>query len=125
MKGTGWAWPSASSTVFWAALQLAGTWFVTRGLRTASPTYGVFAVVITLLSWLYVGSQLMLLAAEINVVFRYRVWPSSVTQPPLTRADRKVLRRLARWRSAVRSSRSPRRLRTSPTKIRWVRGKAG
>jgi uncharacterized BrkB/YihY/UPF0761 family membrane protein len=52
-------------------------------------------VVITLLSWLYVGSQLMLLAAEINVVLRHRRWPSSVTQPPLTRVDRKVLRRLA------------------------------
>lgn len=83
------------ATVFWETLQLIGTWYVTRGLRTASPTYGVFAVVITLLSWLYLGSQLVLLAAEINVVLRYRLWPRSVTQPPLTRADRAVLRRLA------------------------------
>jgi len=48
------------ATVFWETLQLIGTWFVTRGLRTASPTYGVFAVVITLLSWLYLGAQLTL-----------------------------------------------------------------
>jgi YihY family inner membrane protein len=83
------------ATVFWETLQLIGTWYVTRGLRNASPTYGVFAVVITLLSWLYLGSQLTLWAAEINVVLRYRLWPRSVTQPPLTRADRLVFVRLA------------------------------
>ena len=86
---------AAIATVLWEALQLIGTWYVTRGLAHASPTYGVFAVVITLLSWLYLGSQLVLWAAEINVVLRYRLWPRSVTQPPLTRADRLVFRRLA------------------------------
>ncbi len=83
------------ATVFWQTLQLIGTWYVARGLANASPTYGVFAIVITLLSWLYLGSQLTLLAAEINVVLRYRLWPRSVTQPPLTRADRLTLVRLA------------------------------
>jgi len=86
---------AAIATVFWEGLQLIGTWYVTRGLQHASATYGVFAVVITLLSWLYLGSQLVLWAAEINVVLRYRLWPRSVTQPPLTRADRLVFRRLA------------------------------
>jgi YihY family inner membrane protein len=84
-----------AATVFWETLQLIGTWYVTRGLRNASPTYGVFAVVITLLSWLYLGSQLTLWAAEINVVLRYHLWPRSVTQPPLTRADKLMLVRLA------------------------------
>jgi YihY family inner membrane protein len=83
------------AAAFWEALQLIGTWYVTRGLHKASPTYGFFAVVITLLSWLYLGSQLTLWAAEINVVLRYRLWPRSVTQPPLTRADKLVLMRLA------------------------------
>jgi YihY family inner membrane protein len=83
------------ATAFWETLQLIGTWYVTKGLRTTSPTYGFFAVVITLLSWLYLGSQLTLWAAEINVVLRYRLWPRSVTQPPLTRADRLTLVRLA------------------------------
>jgi YihY family inner membrane protein len=84
------------ATVFWEALQLIGTWYVTRGLRKADPTYGFFAVVITLLSWLYLGSQLTLWAAEINVVRRYRLWPRSITQPPLTIADRRVFQRLVR-----------------------------
>ncbi len=83
------------ATVFWETLQCIGTWYVTRGLQHASPTYGIFAVVITLLSWLYLGSELTLWAAEINVVLRYRLWPRSVTQPPLTEADRLVLTRLA------------------------------
>jgi YihY family inner membrane protein len=83
------------AAVFWQTLQLIGTWYVARELAQASATYGVFAIVITLLSWLYLGSQLTLLAAEINVVLRYRLWPRSVTQPPLTRADRLTLARLA------------------------------
>jgi YihY family inner membrane protein len=83
------------AAAFWQTLQLIGIWYVSRGLAKASPTYGVFAVVITLLSWLYLGSQATLLAAEINVVLRYRLWPRSVTQPPLTRADRLTLARLA------------------------------
>jgi len=84
-----------TATVFWETLQLLGTWIVSRGLAHASPTYGVFAIVITLLSWLYLGAQLTLLAAEINVVLRYRLWPRSVTQPPLTEADKLTLERLA------------------------------
>jgi YihY family inner membrane protein len=87
---------AAVATVLWEALQLLGTWYVTSALRHATPTYGFFAVVIALLSWLALGSQLTLWAAEINVVRRYRLWPRSVTQPPLTEADRRVFQRLAR-----------------------------
>lgn len=87
---------AAVATVFWEALQLLGTWYVTRALRHAAPTYGFFAVVIALLSWLALGSQLTLWAAEINVVRRFRLWPRSITQPPLTEADRLVFLRLAR-----------------------------
>ena len=82
------------AAVFWQTLQLIGTWYVTRGLHRASATYGFFAIVITLLSWIYLGSQLTLWAAEINVVLRYRLWPRSITQPPLTEADRRVYARL-------------------------------
>jgi YihY family inner membrane protein len=84
------------ATVFWETLQLVGTWYVARGLAHAEPTYGFFAVTITLLSWLFLGAQMTLWAAEINVVRRHRLWPRSLTQPPLTRADRLVFQRLAR-----------------------------
>lgn len=86
---------AAVATAFWGALQLIGTWYITRELRNASPTYGYFATTIVLLLWLFLGAQLTLYAAEINVVRRYRLWPRSLTQPPLTQADRLVFERLA------------------------------
>ena len=91
---------AALAAVFWQALQAVGSWYVTRGLHHNNDTYGFFALVIVLLSWIYIGAQLFLLAAEINVVLRYRLWPRSLVQPPLTVADREVFRRLAT--SAVR-----------------------
>ena len=86
----------ALATVFWQTLQLAGSWYVGRELQHATETYGFFGIVIVLLAWIYLGAQFFLLAAEINVVKRYRLWPRSMTQPPLTVADRAVFERLAR-----------------------------
>jgi YihY family inner membrane protein len=86
----------ALATVFWQALQLVGSWYVGRELRHATETYGFFGIVLVLLTWIYLGAQLFLLSAEINVVKRYRLWPRSMTQPPLTVADRAVFDRLAR-----------------------------
>ena len=87
---------AALATVFWQTLQLVGSWYVGRELRHATETSGFFGIVIVLLAWIYLGAQLFLLAAEINVVKRYRLWPRSMTQPPLTVADRAVFERLAR-----------------------------
>jgi YihY family inner membrane protein len=84
------------ATVFWQTLQLVGSWYVGRELQHATETYGFFGVVIVLLAWIYLGAQFFLLAAEINVVKRYHLWPRSMTQPPLTAADRAVFERLAR-----------------------------
>jgi uncharacterized BrkB/YihY/UPF0761 family membrane protein len=49
----------------------------------ASATYGTFALVIGLLSWLYLASTVTLLAAELNVVRSRRLWPRSLAPPPL------------------------------------------
>ena len=84
------------ATVFWQTLQLIGSWYVGRELQHTTETYGFFGIVIVLLAWIYLGAQFFLLAAEINVVKRYRLWPRSITQPPLTAADRAVFKRLAR-----------------------------
>ena len=45
--------------------------------------------------WLYLSAQLLLYAAEINVVLTRRLWPRSLLQPPLTEPDRRVLTALA------------------------------
>ena len=86
---------AALAAVFWQTLQLIGSWYIGRELQHATNTYGFFAIVIVLLSWIYLGAQLFLLAAEINVVKRYRLWPRSMTQPPLIAGDRLVFERLA------------------------------
>ncbi len=83
------------ATVFWEALQLLGGYFVRHSLAHANATYGFFAIVIGLLSWLFLAAQLTLYAAEINVVRRHHLWPRSLTQPPLTAADRATFERLA------------------------------
>ena len=65
-------------------------------LRHTSQVYGVFAIVLGLLFWLYLGARLTLCAAEVNVVAARRLWPRSLLQPPLTEPDRRVLTALAR-----------------------------
>jgi YihY family inner membrane protein len=81
--------------VGWFGLQAAGSYLVGHQLRHASPVYGVFAVVLGLLSFLYLGSEITLYAAEVSVVRARRLWPRSIVQPPLTAADRVVLAAIA------------------------------
>jgi len=80
----------------WTALLSLGGWIVGNRLESASTTYGVFAVVIGLLAWLHLGSQLTLLGAEVNVVRRNRLWPRAMDTDDMTDADRRALRRLAK-----------------------------
>ena len=75
----------------WTALQALGGWYVSHQLRGATQTYGTFATVIGLLAWLYLGAQMTLLAAEVNVVKKRRLWPRAIVQPPLTGADVRAL----------------------------------
>ncbi len=72
-------------------LQLLGQWYVTRALDGAENTYGTFAVVIGLLSWLYLQAQVTMFAAEVNVVAARRLWPRSLFGPPRTPGDRASL----------------------------------
>jgi YihY family inner membrane protein len=75
----------------WTGLQALGGWYVSHQLRSATQTYGTFATVIGLLAWLYLGAQMTLLAAEMNVVKKRRLWPRAIVQPPLTGADVRAL----------------------------------
>jgi membrane protein len=76
------------------ALQAAGSWYVDRTVARATDTYGTFALVIGLLSWFWLYSHLLLLAAEVNVVLHRRLWPRSLAGE-LEPADRWALRRAA------------------------------
>jgi YihY family inner membrane protein len=87
---------AAVGALGWSVLQSVGVSIVNRQLEQANVVYGVFAVVIVLLGWLYLSCQLVLYSAEINVVLARRLWPRSMLQPPLTEQDRQVLTALAR-----------------------------
>ena len=79
----------------WAVLQVVGSAFVQRIVKGAESTAGVFAVVIGLLSWLYLLAQLTVMAAEINVVKREHLWPRSLSGRDLTDGDQRALARYA------------------------------
>jgi YihY family inner membrane protein len=83
------------AAVGWALLQALGGLYVDRVVSRANATYGFFAIVIGLLSWLYLGAQVVLLAAEANVVRARGLWPRSLLEP-ITDADKRALRSAAR-----------------------------
>ena len=87
---------AAVGAVLWVLLQTAGGYLVGHNLKHASQIYGFFAIVLGLLSWLYLAAEATLYAAEINVVRARRLWPRSILQPPLTRSDRQALADLAK-----------------------------
>jgi YihY family inner membrane protein len=79
----------------WTALQALGGWLVARQLRHTSELYGTFGVVLGLLFFLYLAAQIMVYAAETNVVWARRLYPRSLRPPPLTEADEQVFANLA------------------------------
>jgi YihY family inner membrane protein len=75
----------------WQALQHLGGFYVDHELKRTGPLYGTFALVLGLLAWLYLGAQLTMFAAEINVVRARRLWPRSLFGEPVLDADRRSL----------------------------------
>jgi YihY family inner membrane protein len=73
--------------IAWTLLQILGTYLVHHFLHSDS-AYGVFATVLGLLAWIYLGTEITVYSAEINVVVARRLWPRAMVQPPLTEADR-------------------------------------
>ena len=78
------------AAICWQVLQLVGGYYVAHELKGAGQTYGTFAIVIALLAWLYLESQLVLLAAELNTVLRMKLYPRGLVDPPETDADRRA-----------------------------------
>jgi len=89
-----------AASVFWQLLQHLGGYYVDHELKRLSPLYGVFALVLGLLAWLYLGAQLTIFAAEINVVRDRRLWPRSLFSPLLD-ADKRALSAAAQAQERV------------------------
>ncbi len=73
--------------ILYTVLQLLGTWLVHHYLHSDS-VYGVFAMVLGLIAWIYLAVEVTVYSAEVNVVLARRLWPRAIVQPPLTEADR-------------------------------------
>jgi YihY family inner membrane protein len=71
----------------WQVLQFAGTYIVRHQVAHSGAVYGVFALVLGLLAWLYLQAQITLYAVEAAVVRARKLWPRSLVPPPLTQPD--------------------------------------
>jgi len=78
---------SVLAGILWAALQTGGVFLMDHELRNMSQVYGFFAIVLGTLWWIYLAAQIVVYAAEVNVVLARRLWPRGLVQPPLTEAD--------------------------------------
>ena len=85
---------AALATGCWLLLQAVGGAYVARVLKGSSQTYGGFAAVIGLLTWLLIAAEITLLAAEVNVVLAKKLWPRSLAGA-LMPADERTLSDLA------------------------------
>jgi YihY family inner membrane protein len=79
------------AAVGWQLLQHLGGFYIDHALKRTGPLYGVFALVLGLLALLYLGAQMTIFAAEINVVKARRLWPRSFFADSLGDADKRAL----------------------------------
>jgi membrane protein len=88
---------AVGAAILYECLQTSGGYYVGHVIKGAGNAYGTFALVIGLLSWIYLAAHITLLAAEANVVASRRLWPRSfslVLEQPATDADRRALTQL-------------------------------
>jgi membrane protein len=67
-----------AAAVSWQALQWGGTLLLGRELKGATATYGLFALVLGTLAWIYVGAFITVMCAEFNAVRAGHLWPRSL-----------------------------------------------
>ena len=102
-------WPGMLPGGFgWTVLQVIGGTYVSGVLTRASRTYGLFAVVIGLLSWIYLQAQILLYSAEVATVWSSRLWPRALVRERPTEADHRAEQKmLDRERRLVSSTTMP------------------
>jgi membrane protein len=79
---------AAVSAVGWQLLLIVAGYVVAHQLRHAQAVAGVFGAVLGLLAWLALQATVIVYAIEADVVRVKHLWPRSIVQPPLTRADK-------------------------------------
>ncbi len=89
-------WPGAVfGGVLWTFLHVIGGVYTQRLIQNSDKTYGTFATVIGLLSWIFLLSQAFVYAAEVSTVSSRRLWPRAIDPTHPTDADRAVAAAIA------------------------------
>ena len=89
-------WPEAlAGAALWQVLLVASTYGVNHTLRGSTATYGMFAIVLGLLAWLYLGAMTFVLCAQSTAVRARHLWPRHLLTPfvddlTLTSADKRA-----------------------------------
>jgi uncharacterized BrkB/YihY/UPF0761 family membrane protein len=76
--------------VLFVLLQLIGGYYVGRVVKGAEAVYGLFAVVIGLLSWMHLQARFAVLSAEVNAVLAERLWPRGIPGGEPTEVDERL-----------------------------------
>ena len=97
--------PGALATgLGWWALESLGGFYVTRIVSQSSDTYGVFALVLGLLSWSYLLGTLYLYSVELSAVLSDKRWPRSLSGRDLTDQDQAAFEALSHREVRVRGT---------------------
>lgn len=83
------------AAVLWELLQVVGAAYVGHELHHANQVYGTFALVLGAIGWIYLQALVLVIAAEINAVLQFHLWPRALLTPftdavVLTQADRRA-----------------------------------
>ncbi len=87
---------AALAAIGLTTLQIVGGFILTRQLQHLNDLYGTFALVLGLLYWLYLQSQILFYAFEVASVRALKLWPRSIDQQKLTEQDHRAFRLYAR-----------------------------
>jgi YihY family inner membrane protein len=83
------------TAIVWTVLQTLGGVYIDH-IKHSDNAYGTFALVLGVLTWLYLGAKLTLYCAEVNVVLERKLWPRSLFGAPVEPADQQTLTALAK-----------------------------
>ncbi len=78
---------AVAAAIVWQLLQLGGAAYIRLVIEDANTTNGIFALVLGLVAWLYLGSASFILCAEINVVRAGHLYPRALLTPFSERVD--------------------------------------
>jgi membrane protein len=78
--------------LIWQVFLAVGAILVRVYLSQASSVYGAFAIVLGLVTWLYVQASVALHVIEADVVRVRHLWPRALFQPPITQGDEDAYR---------------------------------